>query len=118
MARWNNTSPPEYLYDPVTAPVALFWGQNDWLVVPEDEKDLAGRLPNLVTPRWHHHHHCHHHLHQHQHHNHQHHYQVTNTRVEEDAYTHLDFLWAMHNRKLLYQPTIEIMKEYLDNGSK
>ena len=51
MARWNNTSPPEYLYDPVTAPVALFWGQNDWLVVPEDEKDLAGRLPNLVTPR-------------------------------------------------------------------
>merc|ERR550519_546293 len=89
IARWNNTSPPEYQYEPVTAPVALFWGENDWLVVPEDEKDLARRLPNLVT----------------------------NTRVDEDAYTHLDFLWAMNNRRLLYEPTIEIMKEYLDTNN-
>jgi len=88
IARWNSSSPPEYSYQPITAPVALFWGQNDWLVVPEDEKDLAGRLPNLVT----------------------------NTRVDEDAYTHLDFLWAMNNRRLLYEPTLEIMKQYLDTN--
>ena len=86
MARWNSTSPPEYHYELVTAPVALFWGQNDWLVVPEDEKDLAKRLPNLVT----------------------------NTRVDEDEYTHLDFLWAMNNRRLLYEPTLQVMKQYLD----
>ena len=88
--------------------MALFWGENDWLVVPEDEKDLAKRwhnlffifcfytfpflfffifylrLPNLVS----------------------------NTRVDDDGYTHLDFLWAMHNRRLLYQPTLELMKQY------
>ena len=60
-------------------------------MVPEDEKDLARRLPNLVT----------------------------NTRVDEDAYTHLDFLWAMNNRRLLYEPTLQLMKQYLEtNHSK
>ena len=29
--------------------MALFWGENDWLVVPEDEKDLAKRLHNLFS---------------------------------------------------------------------
>ena len=37
---------------------------------------------------------------------------VSNTRVDDDGYTHLDFLWAMHNRRLLYQPTLELMKQY------
>ena len=37
---------------------------------------------------------------------------VSNTRVNDDGYTHLDFLWAMHNRRLLYQPTLELMKQY------
>ena len=60
MARWNSTYPPAYKYEGITAPVALFWGQNDWLVVPEDEAVLAEKLPNLVL----------------------------NQRVEEDAYTY------------------------------
>ena len=109
LARWNSTTPPRYLYEPITSPVALFWGENDWLVVPEDEKDLAKRLHNLFfiflfplmftflfsfpffirLPNL-----------------------VSNTRVDDDGYTHLDFLWAMHNRRLLYQPTLELMKQY------
>ena len=43
VARWNSTIPPPYSYSPVTAPVALYWGQKDNLVVPQDEMDLAGR---------------------------------------------------------------------------
>ena len=46
MARWNSTYPPAYKYEGITAPVALFWGQNDWLVVPEDVAVLAEELPN------------------------------------------------------------------------
>lgn len=84
MVRWNSSVPPVYKYSPVTAPVILYWAPDDWLVVPEDEKYLAARLPNLVN----------------------------NIRVPEDAYTHLDFLWGIHNRKMVYGPTLEIMDQY------
>ena len=84
LGRWNATRPPTYQYDVITAPVALFWGQNDWLVVPEDEAALAEELPNLVI----------------------------NWRVDEDAYTHLDFLWGMQNVEKVYGPTMQIMENY------
>ena len=48
MARWNSSSPPLYRYDQVTSPVALYWADNDILVVPEDVQTLASQLPNLV----------------------------------------------------------------------
>lgn len=84
MQRWNSSTPPNYRYDVVTAPVALHWSLNDWLVVPQDAADLASKLPNVVL----------------------------NHEVAEAAYTHLDFLWGIHNRKLLYGPTLEFMKKY------
>eukprot|EP00092_Neocalanus_flemingeri_P040675 GFUD01044286.1.p1 GENE.GFUD01044286.1~~GFUD01044286.1.p1 ORF type:complete len:433 (+),score=113.78 GFUD01044286.1:321-1619(+) len=84
LRRWNSTRPPTYKYDVITAPVALFWGENDWLVVPKDEAALAAKLPNLVL----------------------------NQRVDEDAYTHLDFLWGMHNMEKVYGPTMELMEKY------
>ena len=65
MKQWNSTHPPNYKYDVITAPTALFWAENDWLVVPKDEETLASRLPNLVL----------------------------NQKVNDPAYTHLDFLW-------------------------
>ena len=49
MARWNSVAPPVYQYDNITAPVALYWSDNDWLVVPTDVATLANNLPNLVT---------------------------------------------------------------------
>ena len=84
MVEWNSTYPPTYKYEGMTAPVAVFWGQNDWLIVPEDEAVLAEKLPNLVL----------------------------NQRVEEDAYTHTDFIWGVHNLEKLYGPTMEIMDKY------
>ena len=84
MAEWNSTYPPAYKYEGITAPVALFWGQNDWLVVPEDEAVLAEKLPNLVL----------------------------NQRVEEDAYTHTDFMCGVHNLEKSYGSTMEIMDKY------
>lgn len=82
--RWNSTTPPLYKYSPVTSPVALFWAPDDWMVVPEDEADLAGSLPNLVI----------------------------NVRVPEDQYTHLDFIWGVHSREMVYEPTLELMAKY------
>ena len=48
MARWNSSQPPLYSYDKITSPVALFWADNDILVVPQDVQTLAKQLPNLV----------------------------------------------------------------------
>lgn len=81
---WNSTTPPAYSYEPVTAPCALYWGQSDWLVVPEDVAYLRDHLPNVVKY----------------------------VRVEEDEYTHLDFIWAIHNPTLLYGPTMDLMEQY------
>ena len=66
MAEWNSTYPPAYKYGGITAPVALFWGQNNWLIVPEDEAVLAEKLPNLIL----------------------------NQRVGEDAYTYGLHVWS------------------------
>jgi len=87
LVHWNNTSPPEYKYDGIKVPVALFWGQNDWLVDPKDEGFLARKLPNLVM----------------------------NTRVADDDYTHTDFIWGIHSVDLVYKPTIDLMKKYMTN---
>jgi hypothetical protein len=33
--------------------------------------------------------------------------------VEEDEYTHLDFIWAINNPSLLYGPTMDLMDQYV-----
>lgn len=81
---WNSTKPPVYFYEPVTAPCALYWAQSDWLVVPEDAAYLKDHLPNVVKFE----------------------------RVGEDEYNHLDFVWAINNPTLLYNPTMDFMEQY------
>ena len=34
MRRYGQATPPDYDLSKVTAPTAIFWGQNDWLVTP------------------------------------------------------------------------------------
>jgi len=84
LKHWNATKPPTYSYKQVTAPTALYWSQNDWLVVPQDAAILNKNLPNVVKFE----------------------------RVGEDAYTHLDFLWGVHNMELVYGPTMDLMEQY------
>jgi len=83
-ARWNSSEPPQYSYSAVTCPTALAWADSDWLVVPQDVATLAARLPRLV---W-------------------------NYRLPEPAYTHLDFLWGLHNPELLHSQILSLMQKY------
>jgi hypothetical protein len=53
-------------------------------VVPRDEAALAASLPNLVS----------------------------NTRVPEAAFTHLDFIWGMGSREMVYLPTLALMEQF------
>jgi hypothetical protein len=39
---------PVYLLEDVITPVALYWGDNDWLAAPEDILNTIMHLPNVV----------------------------------------------------------------------
>lgn len=45
---YGRSSPPEYRLEKITAPVALYYGSNDYFAAVEDVKRLAKLLPNVV----------------------------------------------------------------------
>ncbi|XP_017098869.2 lipase 1 [Drosophila bipectinata] len=45
---YGRSSPPDYRLEKITAPVALFYGSNDYFAAVEDVKRLAKVLPNVV----------------------------------------------------------------------
>ncbi|XP_035891469.1 lipase 3-like [Anopheles stephensi] len=86
---YGSASPPQYNLSLVTAPVAMYYGMNDFLATPEDVHRLAEKLPNLKK----------------------------SVAVDDDLFNHLDFLIANDVRHLLYEPVIEGMAsaEVLDH---
>lgn len=85
--RYGQTMPPEYNVSKITTPVALFWSDNDILADPEDVKLLSQKLKNLVL----------------------------NYRVPFDEFSHLDFMWAIDGKILLYNKVIELLKKLWDS---
>ncbi|ODM97071.1 Lipase 3 [Orchesella cincta] len=81
---YGQETPPEYDISKITAPVALWWGENDWLGVKSDVYRLAEQLPNIQLKY----------------------------RINHDKYNHLDFLWAKDNVDLINKQTIEFMKNF------
>lgn len=45
---YGRATPPEYALEKITAPIALYYGQNDNLCAVEDVQRLRMRLPNVV----------------------------------------------------------------------
>lgn len=78
---YGQETPPEYDISKITAPVALYWGANDWLAHTADVYRLAELLPNLVRKY----------------------------RIPHDKFNHLDFLLAIDNDKYTVQPVMEFL---------
>lgn len=70
------------LYDPeeMKVPVALYYGENDWLADPKDVKNLIPKLQNLIHS------------------------------VEISKWNHLDFIWGMDAATLVYKEIIGYIK--------
>jgi len=83
MEHYGQETPPEYDLKKVTAPVALVWGQNDWFGDPTDVMELVSGLPNLLPGG------------------------IIN--VDFSKWTHLDFLWGMDAKPLVYDYVITMM---------
>lgn len=64
--KYGQPTPPEYDLSKITAPVAFYWGENDWLGAKADVYRLAEHIQNLQLIY----------------------------RINHDKYNHLDFLWA------------------------
>lgn len=74
MMRYGQRDPPEYNLKRVTAPVYLYYGNNDWLVSRRDVMKTRKRLPNIKFD-----------------------YMVPNRN-----WNHADFMWGMDVKSVLY----------------
>ncbi|ODM95481.1 Lipase 3 [Orchesella cincta] len=84
MKIYKSEEPPKYDLSKVTAPVSLYWSDNDWLAVKEDVDRLKSQLPNVNDY----------------------------FRVNYTQFTHLDFLFAIDAHKMVYERILESMKKY------
>ncbi|KAH3869739.1 gastric triacylglycerol lipase-like [Dreissena polymorpha] len=80
LAKYHQTSAPEYRLEDVTTPILLYTGTNDALVTPTDITKLVSHLPSLVK------------------------HTIIN------GWEHLDFMWAMNAPEMCYNDLIREMK--------
>ncbi|XP_036329231.1 lipase 3-like [Rhagoletis pomonella] len=79
---YNQITPPNYNLKKVRSKVALHYSQNDWLATPIDIEDLHVQLPNVIGK----------------------------FLVSFPKFNHLDFVWGVDARKLLYDRILRLMK--------
>ncbi|KAG8230455.1 hypothetical protein J437_LFUL009944 [Ladona fulva] len=82
---YGQETPPDYDLSLVTAPVYLHYAENDYLSAVEDVNDLASKLPNLQEK----------------------------IDIPDDKFNHLDFLWAIDVKTLVYDKIMSVMESYL-----
>ncbi|KAI4471082.1 lysosomal acid lipase-related [Holotrichia oblita] len=85
LAQYGSLTPPDYKTDDISAPVALFYSTNDWLAAVVDVHQLANELPNLAI----------------------------NYLVPLPKFNHLDFIFAIDVKTLLYDRVLAEMENYL-----
>ena len=81
---YGRLTPPDYKIEAITAPVALHYSLNDWLAEPVDVLKLIGRLPNVIE----------------------------SYVIPDKKFNHLDFLFAIDVKSLVYDKVISLMKRY------
>ncbi|XP_069194758.1 lipase 3 [Procambarus clarkii] len=81
---YGQQEPPLYDLTHITAPVGLFWSDNDWLAVPTGVARVADELPNVVF----------------------------NYEVALPEWSHLDFAWAIHANEYVYTHILELFSKY------
>ncbi|XP_005180854.1 lipase 3-like [Musca domestica] len=80
--RYGSINPPDYKLDNVHTKVALHYSLNDWLATPKDVETLRQGLPNVVS------------------------YNLVN----DPKFNHLDFVWGIDSRELLYNKVLDLME--------
>ncbi|ODM92615.1 Lipase 3 [Orchesella cincta] len=91
LRRYGQVNPPRYNLSAVTAPLYLFWGEQDAIVTPPDVQRLANELsPAALRGVF---------------------------RVNDDTFNHYDFVVARDANVLVYKPLIELMNNFEERVS-
>lgn len=81
MHKYGGTTAPNYSLGNCTVPVALFYSAQDRLAAADNVQRLAHELPNVLAVR----------------------------RIRDDTFNHIDFVWAMDAKDLLYTYVLNLM---------
>ncbi|KAG5669650.1 hypothetical protein PVAND_017534 [Polypedilum vanderplanki] len=85
--RYGQLRPPLYRFTGHTAPLHMFWSTNDWMATPADVATLFNRLGgSRVVDLFY--------------------------RVPQIEWNHMDFVWGINVRTLVYDRMIEEMRKY------
>ncbi|XP_022187146.2 lipase 3 [Nilaparvata lugens] len=84
MKIYRQEKPPPYRLSKITAPVALFFSDNDWLADKKDIGKLAKKLKNIVSAY----------------------------RVPLNTFNHMDYLFAMDVKELVYDNVLTLLSNY------
>ncbi|XP_057653799.1 gastric triacylglycerol lipase-like [Diorhabda carinulata] len=82
---YKSIYPPEFNISEITAPVALYYSQNDLLAAVQDVERFASKLPNLVKLKL----------------------------LEDKRFNHLDFIYGKDSYKLIYKDLLEFQKQFI-----
>jgi len=82
---YGQDTPPDYDLSKVTAPVALYWGDNDWLAQQTDILRLITKLPNIVNG--------------------------FGYEVPYEQWNHLDFIYGIDANTYVYDEMLKLMQE-------
>lgn len=82
-AKYGSEYPPDYNLKNVISRVILHYADNDWLAAVEDVQRLYLQLPNAEL-----------------------------NHVPDPRFEHMDFVWGIETRKMLYEPIVASMKLY------
>lgn len=83
MDKYGRPTPPDYNLNNVQARVILHYSDNDWLSAPVDVERLYKKLPNAEI-----------------------------NHIPDKKYEHMDFVWGIGAKEVLYKPIIASMKLY------
>ncbi|KAK7863075.1 hypothetical protein R5R35_010999 [Gryllus longicercus] len=81
---YGSLTPPKYKLSKVTAPVALFYSGNDWLAAIKDVDKLYSEISNPIGK----------------------------FKNSHSKFNHLDYLWAIRAKELVYDQVLSLMTRY------
>ncbi|XP_011637992.1 lipase 3-like isoform X1 [Pogonomyrmex barbatus] len=82
--RYKQKIPPSYDVEKITAPIILFYAANDVLATEKNTLELSKRLPNVLLIE----------------------------KVPYKFFNHIDFLWAIDAKTLLYDHILELIRKF------
>ncbi|XP_034098996.2 LOW QUALITY PROTEIN: lipase 1 [Drosophila albomicans] len=85
---YGRATPPDYPLERITAPVGLYYAQNDYLSAVEDVQRLAKRLPNVVV----------------------------NHLYANKKFNHVYMVWGISSRRLAQPKFLEVMRLWEAGG--